>query len=164
MLCKNFRLFFLFLSFVALVSVAFAAGSANQVVTFSVSAINEISISGNPGALIVSAATAGSQPNEVSDNSTSYLISSNGTNMKITGSIDTPMPAGVTLKVNLSAPTGGSSAGDVSLGVSSVDLVSGTTKVAETGKTITYKLNATVAAGVVVNANKTVTLTLTDGD
>jgi hypothetical protein len=161
---KNIRPFFLLLSFLLIASLVFSAQSADQTVTFSVSAINEISVSGNPGALVVSSANAGAQPNEVSDSSTSYLISTNGTNMKITGAIDTAMPSGVTLKLNLAAPTGGYSAGDVSMGVNSVDLVSGATKVAETGKTITYKLSATVAAGVVVNSHKTVTLTLTDGD
>ena len=162
--CKNIRAFFLLFSFMAIVALAFSAQSANQVVTFSVTAINEIAVSGNPGALVVTAATAGSQPNEAIDNSTTYLISSNGTNMKITGSINAAMPPGVSLKINLAAPTSGSSAGDVSLGIDSTDLVSGTGKVAEAGKTITYKLSATVAAGVVVNANTTVTLTLTDGN
>lgn len=161
--CKNIRAFFLLFSFMTIVALAFSAQSASQVVTFSVTAINEIAVSGNPGALAVTAATAGSQPNEALDDSTTYMISSNGTNMKITGSINTAMPSGVTLKVNLTAPTSGSSAGDVALGIVSSDLVSGTTQVAETGKTITYKLSATVAAGVVVNANTTVTLTLTDG-
>ena len=38
------------------------AQTANQTVTYEVQAINEISVSGNPGALIVSSATAGSEP------------------------------------------------------------------------------------------------------
>ena len=162
MLLRNIWRFPLFFSFAVLVSVAFSAGNGNQAVTFSVSAINEISVSGNPGPLVVSSATPGSQPNEAIDNSTTYSISSNGTNMKITGAIDTAMPSGVTLKIRLAAPTGGSSAGDVPLGISPSDLISGATKIAETGKMITYKLNATVAAGVVVSANKTVTLTITN--
>lgn len=162
--CKNIRAFFLLFSFTAIVASAFSAQSASQVVTFSVTAINEIAVSGNPGALAVTAATAGSQPNEATDDSTTYMISSNGTNMKITGSINAAMPSGVSLKINLAAPTGGSSAGDVALGTVSSDLVSGAGKVAESGKTITYKLSATVAAGVVVNANTTVTLTLADGN
>jgi hypothetical protein len=141
-----------------------AATSANQIVTFSVIPVNEIAVAGNPAAMVVNAATPGSQPDVVTDNSTTYSISSNGTNIKITGSIDTPLPTGVTLKVNLTAPTGGSSAGDVPLGVSPSDLVTGTTKVAESGLTIIYKLNATVVAGVVVTSNRTVTLTVTDGN
>ena len=161
---NNTKRFALCVPFILIVSVAFAAESANQIVTFSVSVINEIAVSGNPSAMVVSAATAGSQPNEVADTSTTYSISSNGSNMKITGAIDTAMPSGVTLKINLAAPTGGSSAGNVSLGVNPSDLVSGTTKVAESGKAITYKLNAAVSAGVVVSANKTVTLTLTDAN
>lgn len=163
MLWKKIRRFLIGSLFVLSVSIVFSAGSANQIVTFSVNAINEIAVSGNPGALAVNAATAGSQPNEATDNSTTYSISSNGTNMKITGSINTAMPSGVTLKINLIPPTGGSSAGDVSLGITPSNLISGATKVAETGKMITYKLSATVSAGVIVTANKTVTLTVTDG-
>ena len=43
------------------------------------------------------------------------------------------------------------------------DLVTGISAVAESGLTITYTLSATIAAGVVAQAQKTVTLTLTDG-
>jgi hypothetical protein len=78
--------------------------------------VNEIAVAGNPVTMVVNAATPGSQPDVVTDNSTTYSIASNGTNIKITGSIDTPLPTGVTLKVDLAAPTGGSSAGDVPLG------------------------------------------------
>ena len=67
------------------------------------------------------------------------------------------------LKANLAAPTGGTSAGDVTLSNVAADVVTAITKRAETAKTITYTLSATVAAGVVASAQKTVTLTLTDG-
>ena len=163
MLWKKFSWFFPVFASVLLAATALAATSANQIVTFSVIPVNEIAVAGNPSALVVNAATPGSHPDVATDNSTTYSISSNGTNVKITGAIDTAMPTGVTLKVNLAAPTGGSSAGDVPLGVSPSDLVTGTTKVAESGLTITYKLNAVVSAGVVVTSNKTVTLTVTDG-
>src|SRR5947208_1601517 len=60
----------------------FAASSTTQTVTFSVSAINEISVSGNPGALTVSSAAAGSGPTSASDASTTCFaaisISSTG--------------------------------------------------------------------------------------
>jgi hypothetical protein len=141
----------------------FASDSANQTVTYEVTAINEISTSGNPGALTVSAATAGSQPDEVSDAATTYAITTNGTSKKITGILDTAMPTGMTLKVDLIAPTGGTNIPDVTLTAVAADLVTGITQVAESGKAITYKLSATVAAGVVTSANKTVTLTIADG-
>ncbi|MHB0937190.1 MAG: hypothetical protein ACYDCO_03120 [Armatimonadota bacterium] len=142
---------------------AYAANSATQTVTYEVSAINEISVSGNPGALTVSTATAGSQPNSVSDSSTTYAITTNGTSMKITGAINTNMPANTTLSVNLTAPTGGTSAGATSLSTVAADLVTGITTLAESGKTIAYTLSATVTAGVVGSASKTVTLTIAAG-
>lgn len=143
--------------------IAMAASSTTQTVTYAVSAINEISVSGNPAALTVSTATAGSAPNSVSDATTTYAITTNETGKKITGAINTAMPAGVTLTVNLTAPTGGTSAGATSLGTSASNLVTGITTLNESGKTITYSLSATSAAGVVSSASKTVTLTVVDG-
>ena len=150
-------------SLILMSGIAMAGSSATQTVTYAVSAINEISVSGNPAALTVSTATAGSAPNSVSDATTTYAITTNGTGKKITGAINTAMPAGVTLTVNLTAPTGGTSAGATSLGTSASDLVTGITTLNESGKTITYSLSATSAAGVVSSASKTVTLTVADG-
>jgi len=143
--------------------IAMAATSATQTVTYAVSAINAITVSGNPAALTVNAATAGSAPTAVSDATTTYAITTNETGKKITGAINTAMPAGVTLTVNLTAPTGGTSAGATSLGTSASDLVTGITTLNESAKTITYNLSATSAAGVVGSASKTVTLTIVDG-
>ena len=68
-----------------------------------------------------------------------------------------------TLQVNLGAPTGGSSSGDVTLSTTAADLVTGITQRAESGLTVSYTLSATVAAGVVASDTRTVTLTLTAG-
>lgn len=138
---------------------AMAGETANQTVTYEVAAINELSVSGSPGAIIVNAATAGSQPDEASDASTTYAITTNETR-KITGVIDTAMPSGVTLKVALAAPTGGTSSGDVTLSDTAADLVTGISTLAESGNVITYKLSALTTAGVVASAVKTVTLTI----
>ena len=145
-----------------LATAAMAANTTTQTVTYEVSAINEISDDGDPGALTVSTATAGSEPDDATDSSTTYAITTNGTTKKLTGKIDTAMPANVTLQVNLTAPTGGVGAGDVTLTGTDADLVTSIETVAESGKTIAYTLSATVAAGVVASAQKTVTLTLTD--
>ena len=144
-------------------SPAFAASSATQTVTYQVSAINEVSVSGNPSALIVSAATAGSEPTAVTDASTSYSITTNGSSKKITGAINSAMPSNTLLKITLVAPTGGTSAGQITLSTSAQDLVTGISTLAESGKTITYEFSATVDAGVVSSASKTVTLTVADG-
>jgi hypothetical protein len=138
---------------------AMAGASANQTVTYEVQAINELSVSGSPDAIIVNAATAGSQPDVASNALTTYAITTNQTR-KITGSINTAMPTGVTLKVALAAPTGGTSSGDVTLSATAADLVTGIATLAESEKTITYKLSALTTAGVVASATKTVTLTI----
>ena len=153
------------LSMVFIAGPVMAGDKAIQTVSFVVGAINDISVSGDPGTMFVSAAIAGSEPEEVSDASTTYSITSTAStdNKKITASINTPMPNGVTLKINLDAPRGATSSGDVDISnaTNSVDVITAIDSIAESGKTITYKLGATVAAGV-VSDNKTVTLTIAD--
>ncbi|MGB2697988.1 MAG: hypothetical protein WBD28_09060 [Candidatus Zixiibacteriota bacterium] len=121
-----------------------------------------MSVSGDPGNLVVNTATAGSEPTADTDNTTSWAVTTNESSKKMTGSINTDMPANTTLEINLTAPTGGSSAGDMSLSTTAADLVTAIATVAESGLTITYTLSATIAAGIVAQAQKTVTLTLTD--
>jgi len=142
---------------------AYSADNVTQTVTYEVQAINEITVSGNPGALVISTATAGSQPTAATDATTSYSVTTNGTNKKITGSIDTAMPANTSLLVTLTAPTGGSSAGQVALSTTAQDLVTGISTLAESGLTISYEFTADAAAGVVASSTKTVTLTVADG-
>jgi hypothetical protein len=72
------------------------------------------------------------------------------------------MPDNVTLKITLASPSSGSSSNEVALGTTPVDLVTGITQLAERGKTITYKLSALTAAGVVASAVTIVTLTIAD--
>jgi hypothetical protein len=146
-----------------LIGLAIAANTAQQTVTFQVDAIDEISVSGNPANLAVTTATPGSQPDDDTDNSTSWAVTTNGTNKKMTGDINANMPANVTLQINLTAPTGGSSSGDQALSTTAADLVTTITQVAESGLTIAYTLSATIDAGVVAQDTRTVTLTLTDG-
>ncbi len=73
------------------------------------------------------------------------------------------MPSGVTLQVELTAPTGATSAGTVTLTGTAADLVTGISTLNESEKAITYTLSATSAAGIVESASKTVTFTISDG-
>ena len=147
--------------FLSLAQHAVASDTATQTVTFSVTAINELSVSGNPAPLIVSTATAGGAPNVATDATTTYAITTNEEGRKITGSINTPMPTGVTLAVALDAPNGATSVGQVTLGTSPIDLVTGISTLNDASKAITYSLAATSAAGVVPSASRVVTLTVT---
>ncbi|MFA4947604.1 MAG: hypothetical protein WC674_03730 [Candidatus Krumholzibacteriia bacterium] len=142
---------------------AFAANNIPQTITYQVSAINEISVSGNPGALIVVTAVPGSQPTAVTDATTTYAITTNIASKKITGALNTAMPANTALKVTLVAPTGGTSSGQVTLTAIAQDLVTGITTLAQSGLGISYNFSATLAAGVIASAVKTVTLTVADG-
>lgn len=129
-------------------------------VTYEVKAINEISVTGSPSLVI----TTGSELSGVSDAATStWSVTTNETGKKITGKIATDMEAGVTLKVNLTAPSVGTSAGAVALTAVDVDLVTGVGEVEATGLGMTYTLSATPEAGVIAATTKKVTYTITAG-
>jgi hypothetical protein len=147
----------------ALTALAGTAAAQTQTVTYSVSAINEMSVSGSPGALDITTAVAGSAPTSASDATTTWAITSNQTDTKVQAAINTAMPTGVTLSLTLGAPTGATSTGAVALGTIAADMVTGITKLNESAKTITYNLAATTAAGVVASADKTVTYTVVAG-
>jgi hypothetical protein len=120
----------------------------------------QLSVSGSPAQMTVSAAVAGSSPIGVSNSSTTYSVSSSppSGHYAITASINSAMPAGVTLTVTLAASKG-VSAGPVALGTTSQNVVTGITK-SMGGQSITYNLTATPAAGVVPLQTRRVTFTL----
>ena len=151
----------------ALIVVAAAASAsaqtATQTVTMQVDAINLISVAGTPS-LTISAAVAGGAPTSVTSTGNTWAITTNQSNAKITASIPTAMPSGVTLSANMGAPAGsGTSAGYQTLGTSAVDLVTGITKLNETGLSLSYKLDATAAAGTLSSTTRVVTFTITGG-
>lgn len=151
---------------VALFGVADAAEAqteTSQSVTMQVDTVNTISVSGNPGSLVVNSATAGSNPDDATDSSTSWAVTTNLSSQKLTAAVGTTMPSGVTLNLNMSAPTGGTSSGDVSLSTTAADVVTDITQLAESALGISYTLSATPDAGIVAETTKTVTLTITAG-
>lgn len=150
----------------ALISLTLAgsasAQTATQTVTFAVNAINQIAFSGSP-TLTITTAVAGSDPTSVSDATATWAVTTNQSNAKITASIASAMPAGLTLSASLAAPTGAASLGPKALGTLAVDLVTGVTKQAASGLGVTYTLDATAAAGVVPSGTRVVTYTITGG-
>jgi len=141
---------------------ALGADVSTHVMTFDFQDINEIEVTGTPN-LTIASAIAGEQPQEITDNSSTCAITTNGINKKITAKIDTAMPAYVTLKVNVAAPSGsGTSQGYVTLTTLASNVVTGISHVADSSPTITYKLSATVQAGVVSTDTRTVTFTVSD--
>jgi hypothetical protein len=120
----------------------------------------QLTVSGSPATMTVSAATAGSAPNAVSNSSTTYSETAKPpgtTHYAITASINTAMPAGVTLTVALAA-SAGTSAGPVALSPTAQNVVTLITNRMNT-QVITYTLSATPAAGVIPLQTRTVTFT-----
>jgi hypothetical protein len=94
--------------------------------------------------------------------STTYSISNSSSNKKLVARLSSPMPPNTTLKVQLAAPTGAVSAGQVTLTASDQTLVTGIGMVNQAGLDITFTLSATVRAPLTNAGTKTLTLTLVD--
>jgi hypothetical protein len=137
--------------------------TATQTVTFQVTAINQISITGAAPTLIVNTATAGSAPSTATSSGITWAVTTNQTGAKINASIPTAMPAGLTLSANMGAPAGATSVGTTALTTTAVDLVTGITKLNSSGLALTYSLDATTAAGVVASGTRVVTFTVYGG-
>ena len=107
---------------------------------------------GDPQPLVVSTATAGAQPDAVTSGTTSYTLINVSLlqTVRVRARLNAPLPPGVTLEVTLTAPPGATSLGPVALTTTDRDVVVGVRPLTVylTG-TITYRLSATVAAGVV---------------
>lgn len=104
----------------------------------------EISLSGPSPTLVVQTAWAGQQPDPVTDGPTTltYTTGSSGT-FRIVASLDAPLPAGVSLEVRV-----GTGAYHL-LGTSPVVVLAGLPANTAASVPVTYRLSATVLAGVV---------------
>lgn len=137
-----------------------ASNVATQTITFSIQPITEISISGDPPAFNASQAVAGSGPSDVTDSSTFYSVTSNGTSEQVFASLDSAMPTGTQLCLMASPPTGAVSTGIVMLDVSNQSIVTGITQVAQSNLQLSYVFESTVQAGILPSTTRVVTLTL----
>ncbi len=122
---------------IAMSTSALALGTVDQTVTVQVSTITSISVSGNVTGLTIAAAVAGSDPTQVTDAETTYSVTSNGANKKITGSLAVAMPANITLKVNL-ASASASTGGDKTLSAGDENLVTAMTAMKDSAQVVTY--------------------------
>ena len=139
------------------------AQTATQMVRFQVNAINQVAVSASPAPLVINSAAAGSAPTSITGTGTSYAVTTNETNQKITASIDQALPSGVTLEVTLAAPTGASSAGAVPLTTSGADVVTGISSSSASALPITYRLSATPTVQMGAPASRVVTFTIVSG-
>jgi hypothetical protein len=122
-----------------------------------------ITVSGSPGTLHVQTATAGLAPTAVSNSTTTYTLGGlKDVTAKMTAQLNAAMPSGVTLTINVVAPSTGTSVGTVALDATPRDVVTSLTKYkGNETHGISYTLSATAAAGVVPLQTRTVTLTIT---
>lgn len=118
---------------------------------------------GAPAPFAITAAVAGSPPTSpAADASTLYTVRTRFSRpKKIIAQLNMNMPAGLTLRVNLSPVGGSSSAETVTLTTVPQAVVNNITNNSNLSNTITYSLSATTAAGVVPGQNRSVTFTLT---
>lgn len=138
----------------------FGSNSAQATVTYTIGSVDSITVSGNPGNLNITAAVAGSALTNATDATTTYSVTTNNSSRKIYGSVASAMPTGVTLDVSLTAPTGGSSSGNVALTTTAAALVTSISNIAQAALGITYTLSATLSASQVSGSTNTITYTI----
>jgi hypothetical protein len=115
-----------------------------------------------PGPLTIIDAVPGGQPRAQTDQAARYSVNVTTGRMKIAGQLDTPLPPGVTLTIQLSAPSGATSVGAVALGTSPQDLVRFISPGQRAGLPVTLVLSASITAGVIPYTASHVVLTLVD--
>ena len=122
----------------------------------------QLSVSGSPSAMKITSATAGFPPNDAVNSATTYTVKGKANkSYKIMLSLNSNMPAGMTLTADFVAPAGAVDDGVVTLSTTAREVVGNITNTTNFTGAITYTLSATPAAGVVLSQSRTVTLTLT---
>ncbi|MBU1948725.1 MAG: hypothetical protein KJ927_08445 [Candidatus Eisenbacteria bacterium] len=144
----------------AFVATGVSAGTtANHTVTVTVAAINEVAIVGGNVTLTIDSATAGSQPDDATDATTSDLNwTTNEASKKITVATDLADPD-FTLKVVAANVAGGTAAAQVTLSTIAADFVTGISTTVGTCD-LSYTASATAAQGTGSDVH-TVTYTIT---
>ena len=133
--------------------------TANHTVTATVSAINEVAIVGGNLTLTINTATAGSNPDDATDNTTCDLNwTTNEVGKKITVATNLVSPT-FTLAVVAQNVTGGTAAPSVTLSTTATDFVTGIATTTGTSD-LSYTASATAAQGTGSDVH-TVTYTIT---
>lgn len=140
------------------------ANVATQTLSFAVSPVAKIAVSGDPGPLVISDGTAGSDAlTSASDASTTYsIVHNSASDLRITAALDVALPGGFTLQAALSSTKGGSAGATTIPAGSAVAVVTGIAMGADANRTITYTFSANASAGELPSTTRTVTLTLTN--
>lgn len=139
-----------------------AAQTATATVTFEVREINELSLSGDPEPLVLTR-TGDDSTLEIVDVRTTWDVTTNQPDRKVTALLDADLPAGLTLTVALDPPAGAVGQGPVALATTARDLVVDFGSLQASRLGVTYTLAATPEAGVVSRTSRTVTYTILAG-
>jgi hypothetical protein len=138
----------------------YSSNTATQTVTFSIAPICEMCVSGDPPPLNASSTSPGYDPIDVVDNSTYYMVTTNGSSQTLTASLSSVMPAGTYLNLIGDAPTGATSVGSVYLDTTDQVLVTGISQIAQSNLMLTYVFQSTTVAGTLSPTSRIVTFTL----
>lgn len=144
----------------AIAGAAFGADNDSHTVTVTVSAVNELAITGGNITLTINSATAGSELDDATDSTTCDLLwTTNEAAKKITAETNLAAPSFV-LKVTATNVSGGVAAPEVTLSTTATNLVNAV--VTTTGSCdLSYVASATAAQGTGSDVH-TVLYTLTD--
>jgi hypothetical protein len=139
---------------------ALAGDTDSHTVTVTVSAINEVGITGGNITLTINTATPGQDPDDATDNTTCDLSwTTNESTKKITVETDLASPK-FELKVVAQNVTGGTAASEVTLSTTAADFVTGISTTTGTCD-LAYTASADASDGTGSDVH-TVTYTLTD--
>ena len=137
--------------------------SATQQLTMEVKPITSLTVSENPHALVIIRSAAEAGILSTSDHSTHYSLVTNVENMKISVSIDRPMPQGTSLTVSLGGSKGYSKGEvDISHTTSPTEVVTNIRAGSALAEDITYTFRAAPEIARLRPESRTVTLTLTN--
>lgn len=136
---------------------AYASNTATQTIKIKVEAISVISVSGDPGMLLISDGRT-----SATDDSTTYAITTNEIGKKIMAKVDRELPKGLTLKVRLDPPEGAVS-NEIVLSTIPRDVVTGISKVAVDNMKIHYTLTVDERLPEVIENSTNVIFTIVDG-
>jgi len=132
--------------------------SATQRLVIEVKPVARLAVSADPLPLIVTGSDGAA-----TDASGKYDIVTNIRTMRITASIDRPMPEGTSLAIRLESSKGLSRGSvDISQATASADVVTAIAPGAEQGERITYTFSAAGVTSGVDSQSRVVTLTLTE--
>lgn len=145
---------------VVLAGAALGASSDGHTVTVQVSAVNELAVSGGNITLTVNSATAGSDLDDATDNTTCELDwTTNQASKKITAETNLAAPSFI-LKVVAQNVSGGTAAPEVTLSTTAQDFVTGASQ-SSGSCDLAYTASATAAQGTGSDVH-TITYTITD--